>query len=373
MSYDAHTQVERNEHQVKGRGVGMGSEAHQSDSCFAGMSVRRRLEQVLHVHPEKYQSESRSNRASRHATPETNERSRSIDNVLPTIMDLDEANGNLLVNEDSTRTGSPQRGTPIDERVYLDIPAVSLEIRKNARNTTCKIPRSTFSTGIDLLLSLSYTSTRVEEELNGQKLCQLMFFLGKCDFSSSIVSFCWETVPSADVREYNVTLIISSEAPEKEEGRNFANPFFWIELVCILWFTIELFLRFVSSPSKVTFLTSFLNIIDFVAIAPFFVNLIWADASKSNSSMSFAVLRVLRLVRVFRIFKLSSYGDLVPLSPQGKIVGSMCALIGVLTLALPVPIIVANFKHFYRQENRLATMRTIGKGSDDVESGEDDS
>ncbi|VDO26553.1 unnamed protein product [Heligmosomoides polygyrus] len=67
------------------------------------------------------------------------------------------------------------------------------------------------------------------------------------------------------------------------------------------------------------------------------------------------------------------YGDLVPLSPPGKIVGSMCALIGVLTLALPVPIIVANFKHFYRQENRLATMRTDGKDLESEGSGEEDS
>lgn len=51
------------------------------------------------------------------------------------------------------------------------------------------------------------------------------------------------------------------------------------------------------------------------------------------------------------------YGDMAPVKTAGKIVGSCCALIGVLTLALPVPIIVGNFKHFYRQETRLAQMR----------------
>lgn len=41
----------------------------------------------------------------------------------------------------------------------------------------------------------------------------------------------------------------------------------------------------------------------------------------------------------------------------GKLIGSMCALFGVLTLAMPVPIIVANFKHFYEQEQRLQQLR----------------
>ncbi len=66
------------------------------------------------------------------------------------------------------------------------------------------------------------------------------------------------------------------------------------------------------------------------------------------------------------------YGDMAPKTAPGKLVGSCCALIGqsrlahasrathcagVLTLALPVPIIVSNFKHFYKQETRLAQMR----------------
>jgi len=47
--------------------------------------------------------------------------------------------------------------------------------------------------------------------------------------------------------------------------------------------------------------------------------------------------------------KTLGYGDKIPRTTIGKLIGSFCAVSGLLTIALPVPIIVSNFKHFYRK------------------------
>ncbi len=93
----------------------------------------------------------------------------------------------------------------------------------------------------------------------------------------------------------------------------------WVvcEVVAVIAFTNELILRFISCPSKRLFLMGAMNWVDFVAILPFFLELVLSAAmptsatngtdagdSEDNPLGALSVFRVIRLVRVFRVFKM---------------------------------------------------------------------
>ena len=258
----------------------------------------------------------------------------------------------------------------------------------------------------------------------------------------SVVNFCMETLPSFErpvcinvtqpgspVSPVNLsqsvpnTSLAGGGGGEAAAGvplmrPNYEDPFFIVETICVAWFTVEFFLRLVSSPSKRHFCLGVMNIIDIVAIVPFFIILIIQqtedNCESAGKSGSFVFIRVLRVFRIFKLSKHSQglrilgltiktslhelgmfffflvvamvifssaayyaeageqntqltsipgafwwaivtmttvgYGDVTPVGVWGKLVGTLCVIAGVLTIALPVPVVVANFNNFYRHE-----------------------
>ncbi|XP_041853292.1 shaker-related potassium channel tsha2-like isoform X1 [Melanotaenia boesemani] len=125
----------------------------------------------------------------------------------------------------------------------------------------------------------------------------------------SIIIFCLETLP--EFRD--VPPEIDSQAngsSHVKEPNPFTDPFFMLETLCIVWFSFEFTMRFLSCPSKPVFFKNMMNLIDVVAIAPYFITLgldLAENQGSSQQAASLAILRVIRLVRVFRIFKLSRH------------------------------------------------------------------
>ena len=152
----------------------------------------------------------------------------------------------------------------------------------------------------------------------------------------SVIIFCMETVP--DIRAPTPKYAATNAACQ------------YIEIVCIVYFTLEFILRLIASPNKLHFFFDFLNIIDLLAIAPFYVT----QVTQSEERVSIYFLRTIRLVRVFRIFKLSRY------SGEMKILGKALIDSGrelcVLVFFIVLGVILFSSAAFYAEEGTTATM-----------------
>lgn len=197
-------------------------------------------------------------------------------------------------------------------------------------------------------------------------------------------------------------------------GERYEFAFFCLDTACVMIFTAEYLLRFYAAPDRCLFVRSVMSVIDVVAILPYYIGLGITD--NDDVSGAFVTLRVFRVFRIFKfsrhsqglrilgytlkscaselgflLFSLTmaiiifatvmfyaeknvpstkftsipsafwytivtmttlGYGDMVPHTIPGKVVGGICSLSGVLVIALPVPVIVSNFSRIYHQNQR---------------------
>ncbi|XP_045477632.1 potassium voltage-gated channel protein Shaw isoform X1 [Harmonia axyridis] len=243
----------------------------------------------------------------------------------------------------------------------------------------------------------------------------------------SIISFCLKThpdmkVPVISLKRVRTPTNETDQVPEKVDTDAHI-VFFYIECICNAWFTFEIIIRFIASPSKFEFITSSVNIIDYIATFSFYIDLLlrkFASHLENADIMEFfSIIRIMRLFKLTRhssglkiliqTFRASAkeltllvfflvlgivifaslvyyaeriqtnpkndfksiplglwwalvtmttvgYGDMVPKTYVGMFVGALCALAGVLTIALPVPVIVSNFAMYYSHTQARAKL-----------------
>ncbi|XP_071098187.1 potassium voltage-gated channel protein Shaw-like [Haliotis cracherodii] len=131
----------------------------------------------------------------------------------------------------------------------------------------------------------------------------------------AIFSFCAAThpifkVPSmrrgANVTSGNATENKTTDIESLEEDTERHPVLFYIDIVCLTFFTAEYVLRFICAPKKFKFLLSPLSIIDLLAILPDYIEfLIYAADPEAVGETTFMhFMPLLRLMRAFRIFRL---------------------------------------------------------------------
>ncbi|XP_062985868.1 potassium voltage-gated channel subfamily G member 2 [Elgaria multicarinata webbii] len=124
------------------------------------------------------------------------------------------------------------------------------------------------------------------------------------------VSLCISTMP--DLREEE----------ERGECSQKCHDIFVLETVCVAWFSFEFILRSIQAESKCAFLKTPLNIIDVLAILPFYISLIVDMASTKTSNKPGGgsggvgnkylervglVLRTLRALRILYVMRLARH------------------------------------------------------------------
>lgn len=80
------------------------------------------------------------------------------------------------------------------------------------------------------------------------------------------------------------------------------SSFFYVECACNAWFTFEIIIRFIVTPSKLDFLKAPVNVIDMVATLSFYLDFMLTRMEKSND-----ILEFFSIIRIMRLFKLTRH------------------------------------------------------------------
>ncbi|XP_041950164.1 potassium voltage-gated channel subfamily F member 1-like [Alosa sapidissima] len=131
-----------------------------------------------------------------------------------------------------------------------------------------------------------------------------------------------------------------------------------IDTACIAWFTIEYLLRLLAAPRKLRFLLSFLNIIDCLAILPYFLLLTLTQLGSALLELADVqqAVQAVRILRVARVLKLARHSS--GLQTLTFALRSSCGELALLLMYMGVGIFLFSALAYTLEQSHPETMFT---------------